>query len=135
MSIVFKKFTGEPVFTLSGFFNKGHGHSYIEYDFDFDSDGFKTKLTLEAELFDIKSLLEGLTYLKDNLKGTFYFQPIISERLKIKFEINDQGQIAIDGNICNPSYSTNLSFKFLSDQSFLVEVISKVLITLSFLTE
>lgn len=134
MSIVFKKHTGESALILAKFIMTGIEHPFIEFEFDFNNEAFKAKLTLEAELSDLEGLLRGLIYLNDNLKGTFYFEPI-SERVKIKFEINDLGHMQVDGIVYSESYSTTMSFKFLSDQSFLSELISQCRVTISSLKE
>lgn len=62
MSVIFRKCRGELVFKLANFNNKRNGHPYVEYEFEFDNDGFKTKLLLEAEPFDIKGLLDILLF-------------------------------------------------------------------------
>ena len=133
MSIAFKNSTGEQVFSLTNFTDKGVGHPTIGYEFCFISDGFEAKLALEAELFDLEDLLKGLTYINSNLKGGCYFEPMISGRIKIKIEMTDQGQINIDGVVNDPSNNTKLSFKFLSDQTFLPDLISQCTTTINFL--
>jgi hypothetical protein len=135
MSIIFKKSTGEQVFSLKDFTNIGTGHPVIGYEFSFISDGFETKLALEAELFDLEDLLKGLIYINDNLKGGCYFEPMISGRIKINIQVTDQGHINIDGSVNDPSYSIRLSFKFLSDQTFLSELISQCKMTINALKE
>jgi len=135
MSIIFKKSTGEQVFSLNDFTNIGTGHPVIEYEFSFVSDGFETKLALEAELFDLEDLLKGLIYINDNLKGGCYFEPMISGRIKINIQVTDQGHINIDRTVNDPSYSIKLSFKFLSDQTFLFELISQCNMTINALKE
>ena len=135
MSIIFKKSTGEQVFSLTDFTNLKGEHPVIGYEFSFNSDGFGVKLTLEAELFDLEDLLKGLTYINSSLKGGCYFEPMISSQIKIKIEVTDQGQINIEGTINDPSYSTKLFFKFLSNQTFLSELISQCKMTINLLKE
>lgn len=131
MSIIFRKDTGEKVFTLSDFTKKKPDFSIIGYQFCFDLDGFKSQLMFEAELYDFEDLLKGLNYLSDNLKGEFYFQPMIDSRIKVKFEMDDTGHLKIDGSVSNLLYSISLSFKFISDQSHLEELIKQTKIVLA----
>ncbi|MCC8409357.1 hypothetical protein LJ707_10470 [Mucilaginibacter sp. UR6-1] len=131
MSIVFKKVTGEHIFSLENFTNIGMEHPVIGYEFSFFSDGFIVKLPLEAELFDLEDLFKGLSYINQSLKGGVYFQPMISGRIKIKIDMTDRGQIEIDGTVNDPSHSTKLSFKFLSDQTFLPDLISQCKMTIN----
>jgi len=135
MSIVVKDKAGEHIFSLTNFVNKGIEHPVIEYEFYFIYNGFETKLILDAELFDLEDLLKGLMYINNNLKGECYFEPVMSGRMKIKFGMTDQGHLDIDGFVYDASYSIKLSFKFLSDQSFLSDLISGCTITIASLTE
>lgn len=134
MLIEFKNSTGGHVFSLTDFTNKVVGHPTIGYEFCFISDGFEAKLALEAELFDLEDLLKDLTFINSNLKGGCYFEPMISGRIKIKIEMTDQCQINIDGVVNDPSYNTKLSFKFLSDQTFLPDLISQCTTTINALS-
>jgi hypothetical protein len=133
MSIIFKKSNGEQVFTLRNFTIKGINHPVVRYEFYFVNDDFEGNLDLEAELFDLEDLLKGLIFMNNNLKGGFYFEPMISGRIKIKMEMSDSGQINIDGFVSNQSYSTKLSFNFQSDQTFLKDLISQYNLTINFL--
>lgn len=130
MSIIFKSNTGEQIFSLTNFTNKGDGLPTIGYEFCFISNGFEVKVALEAERFDLEHLLKGLTYINANLNGGCYFEPMISGRIRIKIEMTGQGQINIDGVVNDPSYNTQLSFKFLSDQTFLPDLIAQCTTTI-----
>jgi len=125
MSIIFKDREGIGYFSLTNFKAKDSNYSFIEYEFYFNNDGFEAKAVLEAELFDLKNLLKGLSLLNDSLIGSFSFEPIVSGRIKILFKINDQGHLAINGSVYDTSYLTSLSFEFLSDQTFLPDLISQ----------
>lgn len=120
MSIIFKDREGIEYFALINIKAKESDSSFIEYQFYFNNDGFEVKTILEAELFDLKNLSKGLSFLNENLIDSFPFEPQISGRIKIVFKINDQGHLAINGTVYDNSYLTSLSFECLSDQTFLL---------------
>lgn len=135
MSIVVKNRNGEFCFSLNNINQKGFEHLFIEYEFLLKIEGFETRQVLQAEVYDLQDLLKGFTYLHENLKGTFFFEPMINSQVKIKFEMTDQGNIIIDGQVSNPLHSTKLSFRFGSDQTFLPDLISQCKMTINSLKE
>ena len=135
MSISFKNFERENILSLNDFLNVGISHPVIQYSLSFMSNGFSVKQIFEAEPLDLEYLLDGLTYLRDNLKGTFVFEPVISGRINIKFEMSNQGHISISGVIFDKLHSISLVFKFSTDQTFLPDLISQCATTIKSLNK
>lgn len=135
MSISFKNSSGENILSLNDFTKVDTNHPIINYTFSFNSNDFKTEQVLEAEPLDLEYLLEGLIYFRDNLNGAFFFEPIISGRINIKFEMGSQGHIGISGTIYDKSRSISLNFKFSSDQTFLSDLIYQCSMTIDSLKE
>lgn len=125
MAIVFKGGDGEHIFSLSNFVNKQAEHEIFEYAFHYESDGFNITKTLEAEVFDLKYFLKGLHILNNSLKGGCSFEPMINQQLNIRLQLNDQGHLSVDGIISDCQFSTRLTFRLISDQSFISDLISQ----------
>jgi hypothetical protein len=125
MNIEIKNILGKPVITFSHFKKEGVGSpAFVSLLTTICINGFETKSYISVELTDLSEMLFNLKVLDETLKRTFFFQHI-DERLIIKFEPNNTGQILISGKFKSENYSTNLEFKFETSQELIPELIKQ----------
>lgn len=98
----------------------------IVFSLSIDFEVFKAQIDLDAEEADFIRMKESLEKVYNNeWKFPIIFNPI-DEQFTIQFKLQEDGQIKVYSKLSNPMFTGTLKFEYLTDQSFLPELIQEI---------
>lgn len=98
----------------------------IVFDLSIDFEIFKAQIGIDAEEADFIRMKESLEKIYNNeWKSPIIFNPI-GEHFTIQFKLQENGQIKVYSKLSNPMFTGSLKFEYLTDQSFLPELIQEI---------
>ena len=113
---------------LMSFSNLSFYYSSIKrvcFEIDVNFDFFKAKTQVESERFDFEELINGLKKIYQREWTSIVFSPI-ERNFIMQFDLQNTGQIRVHSKLSNHMFTGNLDFEFITDQSFVPDLIQEI---------
>lgn len=124
-TINLKNHENKTIITLSNFIYSETEIRIFDFDININDDIFTAKTRIESEKYDFVNLLSGLKKLYDFKIKTISFCPIETQFYLI-FKLLDNGQIKVSGYLSNKMSTSKLGFEFISDQTFIPDLVNEI---------
>jgi len=124
-TINFKNNDNKTIIILSNFIYSETEIRIFDFDININDGIFSARTRIESEKYDFVNLLSGLKKLYDFKIKTISFCPIETQ-FNLMFSLLDNGQIKVSGYLSNKMKTSKLGFEFISDQTFIPDLVYEI---------
>lgn len=123
--INFKNKEGILLMTFSEFSFHDSVIKRVCFEVNANYDCFKVKTRVESERFDFEDLIIGLSKIYQREWKSIEFNPI-EKQFYLRFDLQENGEIIVIVTVRDLAFKGKLEFEYLTDQSFIPDLISEI---------